>query len=70
MTIKVINPQISIEEPIHGKEILKRIERFGRISHKSEEKIGPETAEIFVRNLLKMGHESVLEHESISVIYL
>jgi len=70
MIIKVIDPQIFIEESIHGEEILKKIERFGRISHKSEEKIGPGTAEIFVKNLLKMGHESVLEHVSISVRFI
>ena len=70
MIIKIISPQIFIEEPIHGEEILKKIERFGRISHKSEEKIGPKTAEIFVKKLLEMGHYSVLEHVSISVRYI
>jgi len=70
MIIKIISPQIFIEDPIHGKEILKKIERFGRISHKSEEKIGPGTAEIFVKKLLEMGHYSVLEHVSISVRYI
>jgi len=68
--IEVIKPKVFIETPIHGQEILKRIERFGRISHKSESKIQSGTAEIFVKNLLKMGHESVLEHVSISVRYI
>jgi len=68
--IEVIKPKVFIETPIHGQEILKRIERFGRISHKSGEKIGPGTARIFVKNLLKMGHHSVLEHVSISVRYI
>jgi len=44
--IKVIDPQIFIKELIHGQEILKKIELIGRLSHKSEEKIGPGTAEI------------------------
>lgn len=70
MIIKVIEPSFFIEESINGQEILKKIERFGRISHKSEGKIGPETAEIFVKKLLAMGHYSVLEHVSISAIFI
>jgi len=64
--IEVIQPSIFIDEPIHAEDILKKIEYIGRISHKSESKIGPGTAEIFVKKLLEMGHESVLEHVSIS----
>lgn len=70
MTIRVIEPKVFIETPIHGQEIIERIECFGRISHKSENKIEDGTAEVFVRNLLKMGHESVLEHVSISVRFI
>jgi len=70
MAIEIIKPQIFIEEPIHGEEILKKLERFGRISHKSEEKIGIETAKIFIKKLLEMGHESVLEHVSITVRFI
>jgi len=68
--IEVIKPQVFIETPIHGQKVLQIIERFGRISHKSEDKIGPGTAKTFVENLLKMGHESVLEHVSISVRFI
>jgi len=68
--IKVIDPQIFIKELIHGQEILKKIELIGRLSHKSEEKIGPGTAEIFVKKLLEMGHYSVLEHISITVRFI
>ncbi|MFA5360622.1 MAG: FAD-dependent thymidylate synthase [Candidatus Paceibacterota bacterium] len=68
--IEIIKPQVFIETPIDGEEILSRLERFGRISHKSEDKIEAGTAKIFVKNLLKMGHESVLEHVSISVRFI
>ncbi len=68
--IEVIKPQFFIETPIDGGEILERIERFGRISHKSEDKIEAGTAEIFIKKLLEMGHESVLEHVSISARFI
>ena len=35
--------------------------------YKSEAKIGPDTAAAFVRRILASGHESVLEHEKLSV---
>lgn len=39
----------------------------GRICHASEDKIGPGTANKFVGMLIKLGHESVLEHHSVTV---
>lgn len=65
--MKVINPTVIIEEPIDGKAILARIERAGRTCYKSEERINSESSEKFIRMLLKHGHESVLEHETITV---
>lgn len=43
------------------------LERVGRVCHASEDKIGPGSADKFVRMLIKLGHESVLEHHSITV---
>ena len=50
-----------------GEKILKNIERFGRVCYKSEDKITPDSAERFIRAIVKSGHESVIEHEKISV---
>lgn len=47
--------------------MLKFIERAGRIAYKSEAKITEESAETFVRKLIKRGHWSVLEHVHVSV---
>ncbi len=41
---------------------LKFIEWIGRICHDSRDKIGDQTAEKFVKKLIKKGHTSVLEH--------
>ena len=65
--MKIINASYHIETPIDGAEILKRIEKAGRTCYKSEDRITAESAENFVRRLIECGHESVLEHESITV---
>jgi thymidylate synthase (FAD) len=41
---------------------LRKIERCGRVCYKSEDKIGENTYEPFIRGIIKRGHESVLEH--------
>lgn len=56
-----------IEDPIDGNEILNRIERAGRTCYKSEDKISPSSSAKFVENIIRIGHESVIEHEKITV---
>lgn len=68
--MKIIEASYSIEKPLDGAEILKRIEHAGRICYKSEDRITDESAENFVRMLIERGHESVLEHGSITVRFI
>ena len=68
--MKIINASYHIETPIYGAEILKRIEKAGRTCYKSEDRITDESAEAFVRKLIERGHESVLEHESLTVRFI
>ena len=49
---------------------LETIEMAGRTCYKSEGKITPESAEKFVRMIIKRGHESVIEHLSASVRFI
>ena len=65
--MKIINPSVKLEDSIDGQEILKKIERIGRTCYKSEGNITEYSAERFVKSIIKRGHESVLEHVSISV---
>ncbi|MGB9598606.1 MAG: FAD-dependent thymidylate synthase [Minisyncoccales bacterium] len=65
--MKISKPYFIIEEEIDGEKILKNLERYGRVCYKSEEKITPESSKTFIRNILKAGHESVIEHEKITV---
>lgn len=43
-------------------EILKHIERCGRVCYKSEDRITEDSAQQFAANIIKRGHEAVLEH--------
>lgn len=49
---------------------LRLIERAGRTCYKSEDKITENSAEKFVRMILKKGHHSVIEHATASVKFI
>ena len=68
--MKIIKPNVEILTPINGDEILKHIERCGRVCYKSEGNITDDSAAKFVANIIKRGHESVLEHSSITVKFI
>ena len=65
--MKVIAPSVEIISMDDYSTILKKIERIGRVCYKSEENITDVSAERFISGLIRRGHESVIEHESISV---
>lgn len=64
--MKISKPSIHVED-FDGKEMLRKIEQAGRTCYKSEANITDDSAEKFVANIIKLKHESVLEHEKISV---
>ena len=64
--MELVYPGVEILTPINGNEILKHIERCGRVCYKSEDRITDGSAERFVAGLIRRGHESVLEHYSIT----
>lgn len=68
--MKIINASYEIMTPIDGAAILKAIETAGRVCYKSENAITEGSAEQFVAGIIKSGHESVLEHVSITVRFV
>ena len=61
--MKIIEPSAQLIDDINAADIYAKIERCGRVSRLSESNGNP--AE-FVRMLIKRGHESVLEHVSLT----
>lgn len=64
--MKLIDPAIYIEK-YDGKDIMKKIERACRICYRSEGNITEDSYKQLLTNCINRGHESVLEHEKISV---
>lgn len=65
--MKIVMPEFEILSPLEPKAMLARIERAGRTCYRSEGRITPDSASAFVRGIIKSGHHSVIEHESLSV---
>ena len=60
--MKLIKPSFSIIEQQAGLEgVYKQIERVGRVSHKSEDRITENSAKTFVERMMKMKHLSTCE---------
>lgn len=68
--MKEIRPSFEIMDDIDGAKILQKLERCGRVCYKSEDKITEGSAEKFIGMILRSGHESVLEHEKLTVKFI
>lgn len=71
--MKLVKSHYTILTPISEGALneLQFIERIGRVCYKSEDKITEdgESAKKFIRNLIKNGHEAMIEHSSLSVMF-
>ena len=63
-------PTVEILSTESYDEMLRRVERIGRVCYKSEDRIEEGSAEKFIRGILRRGHESVIEHGSITVKFI
>lgn len=64
--MKLIDPIVYVQD-YDGVQIMKNIERACRICYRSEGKITEDSYKKLLENCINRGHESVLEHEKISV---
>ena len=65
--MKLIAPSFELLDKPNGAEMLQKLELAGRVCYKSEERITPDSAAGFIGRILQSGHESVLEHEKLTV---
>lgn len=65
--MRIINPSFEIINRPNGHEVLRHLELCGRVCYKSEDAISDESAERLIRMMLERGHESPIEHFSVSV---
>lgn len=64
--MKIIEPSAELAQELDAAEIMRHIERAGRVCYKSESRISDTSAEKFIANIIRSGHESVIEHASIT----
>ncbi|MBD3879557.1 MAG: FAD-dependent thymidylate synthase [Quinella sp. 1Q5] len=64
--MKIIEPSVELVEDFDAAAIMQKIERAGRVCYKSEGNIKADSAEKFIRGIIKRGHESVIEHATVS----
>ncbi len=64
--MKLIDPVIYVQD-YDGVQIMKNIERACRVCYRSEGHITEDSYKNLLTNCINRGHESVLEHEKISV---
>ena len=65
--MKIITPSFEILGNVNTENILKNIELYWRVCYKSEGLITENSAVPFIRRIIQSGHESVIEHEKLSV---
>lgn len=73
--MKIINASYQLIRPktfanADRDAIYQLIERSGRTCYKSEDNITPQSAAKFVQNIVKRGHEAMLEHASMTVKFI
>lgn len=64
--MRLVEPWIKVEK-IDGKKIMKRIERACRTCYRSEGSVTEDSYKTLLKNCITRGHESVLEHEKVTV---
>lgn len=64
--MQITKQQVCLRDEPDYDKLLYLVEQAGRVCYKSESPLNRESGEQFVRRLIKMGHESVLEHATLS----
>lgn len=65
--MNIIKPFYVIEDNFNGTEILKKIEKAARTCYKSEDKTTADSGKNLIKSILEKGHESIIEHEKVTV---
>lgn len=64
--MRIIEPTVEVEKVDYNK-IMRNLERACRTCYRSEDKITDESYKTLLKNCINRGHESILEHEKITI---
>lgn len=65
--MRVIEPSFEVIGTVDSASVMRELELIGRVCYKSEDRITEASADRFLASILKRGHESVIEHRTITV---
>lgn len=65
--MKIISATFEILDLLFPEMIMNNIETYGRVCYKSENNVTANSSEPFIKKIINSGHESVIEHEKITV---
>ena len=68
--MRTVEAHVEFINPPEYAVVLDTIERVGRTCYKSEDMITDNSAEDFVRRLIKRGHEAMIEHASVTLRFV
>lgn len=64
--MKIVKPWVEVQE-IDGIKIMKNLEKAAKQCYRTQGNIKEDSYDHFLRNCINRGHESVLEHEKITI---
>lgn len=67
MSIELITPSVQFVDGVNGFHIMRNLEKCARTCYQSEFKQHTKPTADFLRGIIKSGHTSVLEHQSVTV---
>lgn len=68
--MKIIKSSYEILTQLDRAEIMSLLEKVARTCYKSEDKITPDSADKFIRGIIRSGHEAMIEHYNITVKFI
>ena len=66
----IIAPVVRVPASQLDESMMLRLERCARICYKSEDKINEQHNSNFLQRIVASGHESVIEHEKVTVLFI
>lgn len=65
-----IKPKVLVPQNALDTQILNKLERYARVCYKSEDKMSEQGNPGFLKSKIRMGHESIIEHEKATVMMI
>ena len=66
----ISQPKVYVPDNELQNEVIRKLERYARVCYKSEEKMEKSNSSSFLSSIINKGHESIIEHEKATVMFI